>query len=504
MARLKAPKSGVTVRMYRTGHGDCFLLALPREEGDTPFYVLIDCGLKPGSQAFIHKKPIDDIVEHIGAATGDKLDLVIITHEHQDHVNGIWRKENAPFDRFTIEEAWMAWTESREDPLAQELRQRHKDTLLGLLAARQQLVSLTADKDDQAIVRLDALLGIELGDEGERLSEEDLLAITEDPEKSVNKQGLKLIKDKASKGRRGVSFLSPGGEPRLIAETGVRAFVFGPPRDANLLNDEDPQGSEAFPDDNPHGFTFTAAARADGNTPPFRPRYRLPIADALAAGNPFLAEHYGQDQQGADDTDGKEVASNAPWRRIDGEWLYAAETLALKLNTGINNTSLVLAFELPKSKRVLLFVGDAQRGNWISWKDLEWQDGDKKITPRELLARTVLYKVGHHGSHNATLHGSDSDEYANLSWMATDPAAAGEFSAMITAVNEWALTKNTPPWHHPLPSIKRALMQKAQGRVFQTDVDRPDRPKDVPEGIWQAFTNRSGFDELYFDYTIDD
>jgi hypothetical protein len=494
--------------MYRQGHGDCFLLALPRQDSDDPVYVLIDCGLKPGSQSFIHGKPIVDIVEHIGASTDDKLDLVIITHEHQDHVNGIWRKENPPFDRFTIDEAWLAWTESREDPLAEELRKRHKDTLLGLVAARREL-ALRADTDGLAINRLDTLLSLELGVEEDTLPEQDLQAIVADLERSVNKQGMKLIKDKAA-ARGGVSYLSPGGQPLTIPGTAVRAFVFGPPRNCDLLDDEDPQGSEAFPDDNPHGFTFRTAARAaavsaevNENCSPFSPRYRIPIEKALADADSFFARHYGSDSKGTNDRwQNEEVPSDAPWRRIDNEWLYSAETLALKLNTGINNTSLVLAFELPNSKKVLFFAGDAQRGNWISWKDLTWQDGDKTIRPRDLLARTVLYKVGHHGSHNATLNGTVDDDYANLSWMGTG-AAAGEFTAMITAVNEWALTKNTPGWSHPLPSIKRTLIQKAQGRVFQTDYP-PERPPAVPEESWEAFCNRSVFEQLYFDYTIAD
>jgi hypothetical protein len=40
--------SCVNVRMYRQGHGDCFLLAFPKKNGDA-CYVLIDCGYKPGS-----------------------------------------------------------------------------------------------------------------------------------------------------------------------------------------------------------------------------------------------------------------------------------------------------------------------------------------------------------------------------------------------------------------------------------------------------------------------
>jgi hypothetical protein len=109
--------------------------------------------------------------------------------------------------------------------------------------------------------------------------------------------------------------------------------------------------------------------------------------------------------------------------------------------------------------------------------------------------------VGHHGSHNATLSGPTDDDYANLAWMGQG-AAASEFTAMITAVNEWAMTKNVPPWVHPLPSIRDELLHKAQGRVFQTDQDEPERPDGVSEGAWKKFTDRSRFERLYFDWEV--
>jgi hypothetical protein len=297
-----------------------------------------------------------------------------------------------------------------------------------------------------------------------------MLAALEDPAKSTNKQGLKLVKDKASE-HLGVSYLSPGGAPLDIpGSEGVRASVIGPPRDSDLISDEDPRGTEAFPDDNSHGFTFAAAAStaaSGAGSAPFSKRFVIPFDAALEGADRFFTDHYGKRDQGLDDSNGIAVPDNAAWRRIDTDWLFSAELLALKLNTGINNTSLVLAFELPTSKKVLLFAADAQRGNWISWKDVTWTDGQQTVKTRDLLSRTVLYKVGHHGSHNATLDGKTTDDYANLSWMATGSAAAGEFTAMITAVNDWALTKNDPPWRHPLPSIKTALTSKAQGRVLR-------------------------------------
>jgi len=504
MPKLQAPENGVAVRMYRQGHGDCFLLAFPRKGGGDPVYVLIDCGYKPGSPDFIHKRAIGDTIDHISESTGDRLDLVIITHEHQDHLNGIWKKSDPYFGRFDIKEAWMAWTENPEDELANELRRRHKDTLLSLIEGRKKL-ALAVAVDDPTLRRVDSLLSLEFGGEDDTFAADAMSAAAKDPTKSVNKQALKLIKDKAAL-NRGVSYLNPGDGPIEVPNSGgVRAFVFGPPRNADLLGDEDPIGSEGFPQGNGNSFTFGAAAGqapTDGLTP-FSPRFVVPFDDATRQSKPFFSAHYGTKDAVDDDSDRVETPSNAKWRQIDDEWLFSAESLALTLNKGINNTSLVLAFELPKSKKVLFFVGDAQRGNWISWKDIEWKDGATSIKPRDLLARTVLYKVGHHGSHNATLAGNTSDDYVNLSWMATG-AAAKEFTAMITAVNEWALTKNSPPWKHPLPSIKAALTSKAQGRVFQTDEDKPAQQENVPDGTWKAFTDRSTFEQLHFDYRVID
>src|SRR5688500_15661918 len=165
MAALKAPSDGVTIRMYRQGHGDCFLLAFPVQTGSEPSYVLIDCGAKPGSENFLaHQQPLDKIVEHLHDACGGKIDLAILTHEHQDHVNGIWsKKPPSPFQDFEIEEAWVAWTEDPEHELANKLRERHKDQLLGLTEARRQLA--LAVGENATVRRLDQMSSLEIGDD---------------------------------------------------------------------------------------------------------------------------------------------------------------------------------------------------------------------------------------------------------------------------------------------------------------------------------------------------
>ena len=319
------------------------------------------------------------------------------------------------------------------------------------------------------------------------------------PRSRSTSRRLKLIKDKGA-AKKGCFFRYPGHEPLpLDGAAGIRAFILGPPENADLIADEDPRDGEGFPQDNP--FSFAGAFRE----PPERARAHPSGATSSCRSSSRSTQTQrrrrsssratARDAAPTRTSTASKCPPNASWRRIDDEWLYSAETLALKLNTGINNTSLVVAFELPTSKKVLFFAADAQRGNWVSWKDVTFKDGAETVTAKDLLARAVLYKVGHHGSHNATLSGTADDaEHPNLAWMGQG-SAASEFTAMITAVNKWAMTKNDPPWVHPLPSIREALERKAQGRVFQTDENEPVKPDGVSDGEWKKFTDRSVFDD---------
>jgi hypothetical protein len=117
-----------------------------------------------------------------------------------------------------------------------------------------------------------------------------------------------------------------------------------------------------------------------------------------------------------------------------------------------------------------------------------------------LLARTVLYKVGHHCSHNATLDGTSHDDYANLGWMGQGNSAS-EFTAMITAVRAWAETQKG--WDHPQKAIKDALMKKAGHRVLQTDTDLVKmKPPNDSGREWKSFLDRTTDGGFYFDHII--
>jgi beta-lactamase superfamily II metal-dependent hydrolase len=482
--------------MYRTGHGDCFLLALPGEEEAKPVYVLIDCGYKPGSPTYI-ETTIKEIADSLRAATGGTIDVAIITHEHQDHVNGITESN---FAGISIRETWLPWTEDPKDDLANSLRTRFHDKLVGLVAARRRL---QAAGDLRRVERLDTFLEFELGGTDPVFNFSQATShLSAAGGESMNKKSMKLLKARAS---NGVQFLRPHEKIYTIpGAPNLRIFPFGPPRDEALLTSLDPQGDEEFHALAAAGIGFGAAA-SEKAEPPFAPRYRVPYNTATQdqESGAFFSRYYGVEGGSLSSTNpnSREAPDNPSWRRIDRDWLYSAEQLALDMSDYTNNASLVLAFELKRGGKVLFFAADAQRGNWVSWSKKDWKDGEQVVTARDLLGRTVLYKVGHHGSHNATLNGTAADETANLAWMGTGENAR-EFTAMITAVRAWAETQNG--WDHPQKAIKDALLKKTAGRVFQTDTAVKDMsaPESASKAEWKAFLARTADNRLFFDYTI--
>ena len=112
VATRKFSASGVRVRMYRQGLGDCFLITMPGKSGK-PFYMLIDCGVVLGTQDPTTQMTnvVNDIVKVI---KDDQIDLLVVTHEHWDHVSGFVQVQSL-FDglkkKKKIKKVWVAWTE---------------------------------------------------------------------------------------------------------------------------------------------------------------------------------------------------------------------------------------------------------------------------------------------------------------------------------------------------------------------------------------------------------
>ena len=117
-ATLAAPPSGVTVRMYSQGLGDCFLLAFPTAGSGRPYYLLIDCGVLQGTRDAT--ATMQAVATDIAAATGGEIDLLVVTHRHWDHISGFTQAADI-FQRMTVHRLWLSWAEDPQDTLAAPL-----------------------------------------------------------------------------------------------------------------------------------------------------------------------------------------------------------------------------------------------------------------------------------------------------------------------------------------------------------------------------------------------
>src|SRR5690349_21047036 len=100
----KLSNKAVTVRMYYVGFGDSFLLFFPAPDGKHR-KVLIDCGkhqqsVKAPNIADVAQQIIEDATDADGVT---RIDLVIATHRHQDHVSGF---ERPGWEKVEVKEVW--------------------------------------------------------------------------------------------------------------------------------------------------------------------------------------------------------------------------------------------------------------------------------------------------------------------------------------------------------------------------------------------------------------
>jgi hypothetical protein len=422
------------VRMYRQGLGDCFLISLPRSDSDRPYRVLIDCGVILGTADASTK--MTEVVENIIAATQGEIDLLLATHEHWDHVSGFVQAKDA-FDKLKVHEVWLGWTENRNDPLTQKLKAQ-RDAALASLRLGLSRLQLAGDEPAAEVVELGGLL--EFFGAAKGASTEDALA---------------NVREMSSNLR----FCLPSDAPVEPSGTGARFYVLGPPHDEKLLRKINPSTRDketyGLAVDGFQLFMAGAGTALDSNDRgrPFDGQYEIPFSYAKEMA--FFQQQYWTP---ADATDN--------WRLIDSDWLGGSTELALQLDSLTNNTSLVLAIELADGD-VLLFAADAQVGNWLSWQGLEWEIGGKKVTGPDLLKRTIFYKVGHHGSHNATLREKGLEQMEKLR------------VAMIPVDEAMAKKKH---WDHmPLDELVAALNEKAKGLVLRVDRPTPTTREQVVE-----------------------
>ena len=102
--------TAIRIRMYRPGFGDCFLIRFLSQEGQR--HVLIDFGAHMHGDIGI----MDEIMDDIESETGTKLESVIATHAHRDHIGGSAVFKNAKGMRIVATEGVAEFLKEQNDP----------------------------------------------------------------------------------------------------------------------------------------------------------------------------------------------------------------------------------------------------------------------------------------------------------------------------------------------------------------------------------------------------
>ena len=459
------------IRMYRHGLGDCLLLRFARDNGDATFNMLIDCGLI--GVASNPKSKLNAVASDISRACDNRLDVLVMTHEHWDHASGFSTQQaQAAFDAMSIGEVWYAWTEDPANTLGRKLRRERAAKVKAVAVASQALTSL--DGNPLAVARGEELASV-LGFFGL-----DLAAV----KAGKGEIGKTRAAFEYPASRRGtkVRYRHPADVPVTFSGVpNLRVYCLGPPEDEIMLKKGLPtkSGREVYELSADLSVTThleqafaRLSAGESGNSPV---NSDCPFDDTC---NRRQTASWSRELQSL-----QAQTWNAPgeeWRRIELDWTQSAENLALNLDSHTNNTCLVLAFEFTDTGQVFLFPADAQVGNWLSWQSLRWkvktEEGSQFVTGPELLARTVFYKVGHHGSHNATLRSAGLELMTSEDLVAFVPVIKAE-----AMKNRW---KEMPF----MPLVNR-LEQRTRGRLLRSDDDAAPDPAQL-FGLTAAERNR--------------
>jgi hypothetical protein len=361
--------------MYRVGFGDFFLVTVPTSSGDQ--YILIDCGVFKGTSGTGDIGSIVEAVEDMYETTNGHLALVIMTHRHADHIAGFAKAKR--FKDFTASMVWM--------PYWEQLNDQEKDSANNLLLDIHELASNLAmqfrgrqDPDaKEALAQLGNATGIE-----------DFNAAANGKKKAgSNAVALDLLKNHLGNNGKNVRYYSAGDKAELPDELkGLKATILGPP----------PKKAKAFLAlmDLKKGVGQYLDSLEDGDDGP------KAIQPFPKVWNANQKKDYPKQDLRKHPIDYKEAMDN-----VDGSQPDMLAAAAGKIENFLNNQSLVVLFEFEGKK--LLFAGDAQGGNWEYWlfktegpvKD-PTKAGDVIEASKEILQTIDFYKVGHHGSTNAT------------------------------------------------------------------------------------------------------
>lgn len=356
---MAATPISVRVRMYQVGFGDCFLLTFNYKTKPKARHVLIDFGTTEAPSGS-PTKLLTDIAKSIQETVGDDPLAVVATHRHKDHIAGFdpGSKGDGPgaiIAKLKPKLVVQPWTE-QPDLAVDAQAPMH---LKGLAARRETLASLQAIAQHAVEVALPNLQRSFQHTE----TAEQLAFIGDD--NIANPGAVKNLMKMAPN-----DYVYAGKATKLGPFLpGVKVRVLGPPTVKQHAGVRKQRATD--PDE---FWTLQAKTLGLGNAK---------ATDSIDG----LFSRYDQVTGGASPMWARWITKAL--RNARGDQLLQ---LVRSLDTAMNNTSVILLFECGGLK--FLFPGDAQIENW------EFALGQPKLMA--LLNDVTVYKVGHHGSLNAT------------------------------------------------------------------------------------------------------
>jgi hypothetical protein len=394
------------IRMYQVGFGDCFLLSFRYPSSDR--HVLIDFGTT-GTPDGKNKARLIGIANDIKSRCAGKLTAVVATHRHRDHIAGFDPTAKGPGAIIAAckpEVVIQPWT---EDPKAARTAAAPSKSFRQLYFKTWQLMeraNILAIDELNSLPRLPfALLPLA----------ERLRFVGED-----NLENKAAVKNLMTMGIRKPVY-TYGGQPSGLEKLlpGVKVRVLGPP---------------------------PLAIRSQRKTDPEFWLQRQRFWN-IEAGRVRPASGGTRRRRG---TPGPSLPPECRWfvRRAQRARLQELLQLVRIVDNALNSTSLILLFDVCGQR--LLFPGDAQIENW------EYALRNKANV--SLLRDVSLYKVGHHGSLNATPK--------SLWSIMTNGKKRRRTSLLSTMPNKHG-GKNGSPTEVPRRTLVRAL--KAKSTLYTTE-----------------------------------
>lgn len=433
---MRTPRE-VRVRMYQVGFGDCFLVSFyysrKLEDGRAVRHMLVDFGsTRYPKRGF----ELTGVAERISSDC-DELDVLVVSHRHKDHLSGFGiAGPAAVIDSLKPKLVVRSWTEDPEAAVDATGVTRVDEASLRFTTALAGGQTLADALFAQLQTERRGLRG-----ELATLVDHQTLAAVGEEDLSNAKAYARLTGWGEAGAQEFLFFGARSRIPEFIP--GIRVRVLGPP-----TVDQHHEVTGARAQDPEYWMLHEALLREFSTTAELYPDRRSVLSKAEMGAPP------------------------GPVRWLVGKMqrqhMNNLLRIVRELDDALNNTSLILMIDAGDKR--ILFPGDAQIENWnYALKVSEEGDGLDAGGVRRLLAGVDLYKVGHHGSRNATprtlletVWGADDHDLVAL--MGTKKGVHGKVES--TAV--------------PRETLVQALLERTGKRLWST-ASLPDREDAVVE-----------------------